>query len=495
MAKIKLPSNKEVEQTVLGTMMANEDAVPVVLGSLTEDDFYEGNLPNKLIFRAMRSLQDKRMAVDFKTVYDELINMKSLDTVGGLDYLQAVADSSMGFTNLEYYIQILKDQTTLRNFIKTMDEIIHEYQTKEIVDIPDFVAQGSDQISKVAEKRRISDFRSSAEIANIVAENIEKMKASGDSNVTGVPTGYTRLNELTHGFQPGQMVIVAARPSVGKTALGINIAMNAAERENKPVGIFSIEMPAEQLIQRLMANRSGVELGKIQTGKLTSTERKTVDVAMKDLGRLPLFIDDTPGISLLDLVGKAKKLKKAHDNLSMIVIDYIGLITTGTKRYDSRQLEVSEISRTLKELARELKIPIVVISQLSRNVETRADKRPMLSDLRESGSLEQDADVVLLLYRGDYYKDIGQSSGGKAPTPIGEALAHPSEPAPEQSKQEKIAEDRSDVEIAVAKNRNGKVGRFILFFWKSVGRFEEPTPEYEKKLMAALRKGGAAFED
>lgn len=241
MAELKLPSNAEVEKTVLGTALVNEEAVADVLGSLTEDDFYEGNLPNKLIFRAIRSLQDRQVAVDFKTVYDELVNMKALDLVGGVAYLQEVADSSMGYVNLDHYIQILKDQTTLRNFLKTMDDIIKQYQTEEITDIPDFVAIGADKINQVAEKRRISTFRTSAEIARIVVEQMEKMKQSGDSMVTGLPTGYSRLNRVTHGFQPGNMIVIAARPSIGKTAFALNVAMNAAEREHKPVAIFQLK--------------------------------------------------------------------------------------------------------------------------------------------------------------------------------------------------------------------------------------------------------------
>ncbi|NLI94790.1 MAG: replicative DNA helicase [Erysipelotrichaceae bacterium] len=488
MAELKLPSNAEVEKTVLGTALVNEEAVADVLGSLTEDDFYEGNLPNKLIFRAIRSLQDRQVAVDFKTVYDELVNMKALDLVGGVAYLQEVADSSMGYVNLDHYIQILKDQTTLRNFLKTMDDIIKQYQTEEITDIPDFVAIGADKINQVAEKRRISTFRTSAEIARIVVEQMEKMKQSGDSMVTGLPTGYSRLNRVTHGFQPGNMIVIAARPSIGKTAFALNVAMNAAEREHKPVAIFSLEMPAEQLMRRLIASRSNVELNKIQTNVMNAKERRQVQFAINELTNIKLYIDDTSSITLQDIVTKSRKLKKAHDDLAMVIVDHIGLIASSpNRRYESRALEVGEISRTLKELSRELKIPVVAVSQLSRKPEERTNKRPMLSDLRESGNIEQDADVVLLMYRDDYYKT--QIGTDKKKTQISESAIGPAgEAGVSEERKEEIDEERSITEIMVAKNRNGPTTRFVLFFWRKFGRFDEPTEEYEREYLATLDK-------
>ncbi|NCA96447.1 MAG: hypothetical protein EOM74_05650, partial [Methanomicrobia archaeon] len=310
-------------------------------------------------------------------------------------------------------------------------------------------------------------------------------------------TGYTKLNTYTHGFQRGNMIILAARPSVGKTALAINIALNAASKDHKPVAIFSLEMPAEQLIMRLIANQACVELDKIQTNILTSEERAKVRQGIANVANTPIYIDDTPGIRLMDIVAKAKKLKSANEEISMIVIDYIGLITTGAKKVESRQLEVSEISRTLKELARELKVPVLVIAQLSRAVEQRDNKRPMLSDLRESGSIEQDADVVLMLYRNDYYSATGQKTKGPRKT---ETNAKSVEYFQEQEK--KVIEqsapgsgDASLVEVIVAKNRNGKIGKLPLIFFKSYGRFDNISPELESRMNEMYENAGVDIED
>jgi len=484
---VKMPNNEMAEKSVLGSMLLYPEAVALALGSLTMDDFYVGNRPNQIVFEAITNVHNQKSSVDIQTVYNELVNMKEIEKVGGIDYLKELADSSFGYTNLEHYIKILQDHTVLRAFLSTMEDVLDEYSTRQIEDISEFVAIGSDRIARVAEKRRISDFRSTKQITKIISETLATMKASGDNHLTGVTTGYPRLNEYTHGFQPGNMIIIAARPSVGKTALAINMAMNAAERDNKTAAIFSIEMPAEQLVLRLIANKSNVDLGKIQTNSLSSTEQAKVGAAINTIASLPLFIDDTPGIRLLDIVAKSKKLKAAHEDLSLIVIDYIGLITTGKDSVESRQLEVSEISRTLKELARELKIPVVVLSQLSREVEKRPNKRPMLSDLRESGSIEQDADVVLMLYRDDYYTKTGQK--GTPSAKYGESREDAERRnAKQKEDMEKNGSENGDysmVEVIIGKNRNGKTGVVPLIFFKSYGRFDTPTQNFEQEYMGA----------
>lgn len=466
MAKIELPRNINAEKTVLGSMMLNHEALATGLGRVTEEEFFL--LEHKAVFNAMKNLQSRAQPVDLQTLFQELTNMKEIEAVGGLDYLDEIASSSIGYTNLDFYIKILQDNSILRQLLTTFEKVMDEYQKKEIDDLSEFVAIAGDKVARVTEKRRISDFRSAADIAGVVEQTLATLKTSGDGKVTGIPTGYSRLNELTHGFQRGSMTIVAARPSVGKTAFALNLAFNAANKTHKTVGIFSIEMPAEQLIMRLLASYSTVPLDKIQTNRMSKDEQKKISDALSVIASLPLYIDDTPGIRLLDLVAKSKKLQAAHGDLAMIVIDYIGLITLGSQKFESRQLEVSEISRALKELARDLKVPVIVVSQLSRRVEERKGKRPLLSDLRESGSLEQDADVVMLLFREDYQGEVeDKPKEGDEPIPV-----NPLNP--------------SEVEVIVAKNRNGPTGVVSLLFSKAIGRFDnfkipsegEIPPEY-----------------
>lgn len=494
---IKLPHNTNAEKAILGAMLISSESLVDALGSLTVEDFYSGNRKHQIVFQAIRNVQNARRPVDFQTVAEELINLKELDNIGGIEFLLDLSNSAISFSNLDFYVKIVQEQALLRNLLLTMGEVIEEYETEKIDSISDFIADADRRISKIAEKRRISDFRTSKEITARVEEQMKLLSKANESGVTGVTTGYTKLNTYTHGFQRGNMIILAARPSVGKTALAINIALNAASKDHKPVAIFSLEMPAEQLIMRLIANQACVELDKIQTNILTSEERAKVRQGIANVANTPIYIDDTPGIRLMDIVAKAKKLKSANEEISMIVIDYIGLITTGAKKIESRQLEVSEISRTLKELARELKVPVLVIAQLSRAVEQRDNKRPMLSDLRESGSIEQDADVVLMLYRNDYYSATGQKTKGPRKT---ENNAKSVEYFQEQEK--KVIEqsapgsgDASLVEVIVAKNRNGKIGKLPLIFFKSYGRFDNISPELESRMNEMYENAGVDIED
>lgn len=462
----KQPNNIEVEKTVLGAMMLSKEALLDASSRLEEEDFFDRK--HQMIFSAILDVQKKAIPVDIKTVTEALINLKELDLVGGVDYLQELCDSIVSFSSTEHYIHIVQDQSYLRNLLNTLDAIIQEYKDTEIEDIGTFIGEAARRVDKAAEKRRISSFSTSKQVTEKVKQILLTQKQASEDGVTGVTTGYKKLNLLTHGFQPSDMIILAARPSVGKTALGLNLAFNAASKTNTPVAIFSLEMPAEQLILRLLANRSCVDLSKIQTGFLTKREQLELERAMNELSETKLFIDDTPGIKLMDILAKSRKLKTECPDLSLIMIDYIGLITTGAKKVESRQLEVSEISRSLKELARELKVPILVISQLSRAVESRAGKKiPMLSDLRESGSIEQDADQVLLIYREDYYTSIGvdTNNGSKKE----EAKAPTSDDA-----------SISMVKVLVAKNRNGQVGEVELAFTKSFGRFDDAALAHEE---------------
>lgn len=489
-----LPNNVNAEKAVLGAMLISPEALSDALGSLTEEEFYFGNRPNQIVFRAIKNVQDRRVPVDVQTVTEELLNLKELENIGGIKYLQELSETAISFSNLEFYIKIIKDQAVLRSMLMTMADIEKEYDTEEIEDPSDFVAIAEAKIAKVAENRRISTFISSKEIATRVEEDMRTQAKSSEDGVTGITTGYSKLNLYTHGFQRGDMVILAARPSVGKTALALNIAFNAARKSDRTVAVFSLEMPAEALIKRLLATCSCVNLDQIQTGHLSMKDRVSIGDALKTVSDTKMYIDDTPGIKLLDILAKSRKLKSANPDLGLIVIDYIGLITTGGKNIESRQVEVSEISRQLKELARELKVPVLVVCQLSREVDKREGKRPMLSDLRESGSIEQDADIVLLMFRKDYYENLGSSvpsGGGKRQSPE-EEKKQAAAKFEEEQLSKSIPGDASPVEILIAKNRNGKTGTVPLLFFKGYGRFDTPTEEYENQLARIRKNSGVS---
>ena len=308
-----------------------------------------------------------------------------------------------------------------------------------------------------------------------------------DENVTGLTTGFDNLNKITQGFQRQEITIVAARPSVGKTALALNFAYNAATRKHVPVAIFSLEMSSELLVKRLIAMASNVDLKKINTGVMSGQERMNIAAAVREVANAPIFIDDSPGIRLMDIIAKSRQLQAKHPDLGLIIVDYLGLVTTGTsgKGSDSRQEEVRKISLALKGLARDLNVPVVCVSQLSRDVEKRDSKKPMMSDLRDSGSIEQDADVIMLLYREDYYRNSKKSNadGNKKMSNLSDSQkSELSREAKERQLVEQMPGNASYVEVNVAKNRNGQTGPVGLFFYKSFGRFDLPSAEWEEQM-------------
>lgn len=487
MAKTTLPNNIEAEKAVIGACLVSPENLPDIVGSIELIDIFDGNVKNKLVYKAILQLTDRHLPIDIQTVTEELINMKDYEGAGGAEYLLELSQSPISLSNISHYIKIIKDQSVLRKLLVTMKDVQNEYENEEIEDISDFVALAEKRISSVAEQRRISSFLSSKELAERVRKSIDlQTSVTNQEGVTGVNVGYTRLNQITHGFQKGDMIIMAARPSVGKTALALNIAFNAALKSDIPVAFFSLEMPSDLLVKRLVANRSCVELDHIQTGFLNRKERLGISDALDEIGKTKLFIDDTPGIKLLDILTKARKLKANHDDLGLIVIDYIGLITSGKQKIESRQQEVSEISRQLKDLARELMVPVLVLCQLSRDVEKRDNKRPMLSDLRESGSIEQDADIVFLLYREDYYtatgaitKNINNKHGGQL---TDDDKKVKSAEMQQRDLDKSMPGEASLVRVIIAKNRNGKIGEVPLLFSKAYGRFDSPSKEYEEAL-------------
>jgi replicative DNA helicase len=425
--------------------------------------------------------------VDIQTVLEELGLMKESINAGGIDYLKELLDSVISLSNLDFYLVILQDNKVLRDYLSTIDTIRQNYESEEIDEITQFLSRSETALRKVAELRRIEKFKTALEISQRVEAELKiYQRADG---LTGVDVGYKKLNDYTHGLQKGEMTIIAARPSVGKTAFALNLAYNAVKLNPISVAIFSLEMPSEQLVRRLIATDATVSLDNIQTGTrfLTAAQKATVGQSIKNIGNSKLFIDDTPGIKLIDILAKSRQLKAAHDDLGLIVVDYIGLITTGEKRIESRQVEVSNISRALKELARDLKLPVLVISQLSRQVDSRDDKRPYLSDLRESGAIEQDADLVFLMYRPGYYKNLGFSKNVSQD----EKKRFKEEREKVEALTKEIGEYAELVEVIVAKNRNGKTGIVPLLFFKNFGRFDNPSEDYESRLKLIRQEHGA----
>jgi replicative DNA helicase len=488
MANKPLPHNIHAEKIVLGSMMYSPAALAQCVNAVDETHFYGEHAPNQLVYKAIRQLFVKRDPVDIQTVTDELILMKELTNVGGVEYLKELLDSVIALSNLDFYLLILQDNKIVRDFLSTLDQIRQEYETEEIDELNQFLMRSETQLRKVTELRRIEKFKTASEISKKVEAELKIIQRP--DGLTGIDIGYKKINDFTHGLQKGEMTIVAARPSVGKTAFALNMAYNAVRLNPISVAVFSLEMPSEQLIRRLIATDATVSLDNIQTGTrfLTATQKATVGQSIKNIGNTRMFIDDTPGIKLLDIIAKSRQLKAAHDDLGLIVIDYIGLVTTGEKKVESRQVEVSAISRQLKELARDLKLPILVVSQLSREVDKRDEKRPYLSDLRESGSIEQDADMVLLMYRPGYYKTLGFSRNVTQE----EKKRLKDEREKEAALTKEVGENAELVEIIIAKNRNGKTGTVPLIFFKNFGRFDNPSQEYENRLRQIRQEHGVS---
>ena len=491
MAKAKksneLPYNEQAEQAVLGSALLSRECLYNVFSSLNEEDFFLGK--HQLIYRAIKNLFDKQTPVDVLTVTEELMNMKELETIGGVEYLQQCSDAMVALSSIDYYISIVNDQAVLRRLIQSCRDIDAQYLNEEITDVNSFILDSETAIKEATERRRISDFHKAKDVAEHVKMTIDTPKEVKTDGVSGLTTGFDTLNSITQGFQAGDMIIVAARPSVGKTALALNFAYRAANRTNKPVAIFSLEMPAEALVKRLIGIESSVSLTKISTSNLVGVDRAKVANAIYKIGSLPLYIDDSPNVKLMDIIAKSRKLQASEPELGLIIVDYLGLVTTGSnaKGSDSRQEEVRKTSLALKALARELKVPIIVVSQLSRDVEKRGEnKRPILSDLRDSGSIEQDADVVMLLYREDYYKNSKAPNNNAGNKKLGNlSSSERFEMVKEQKERitgEPMGGDVSYVEVNVAKNRNGQTGNAYLFFYKSFGRFDEPSEEWLKQM-------------
>ena len=474
MLEKKLPHNTEAEKSVLGAMIRWKTLVPDAIAKLEVEDFFEENENHRAIFGAMVRLYNRGEPIDPQTITNELINSKELDVSGGPEYLMELSDSVITGDNFEEHVQIVSEHSLLREFLVTLDEIQHECYTQDINQISDFISTSEKKITKVTEKRKIGDFQKADEVAKSLSKELANLKSSAnDSDVTGTATGFPRLNSLTHGFQKGELIVLAARPGVGKTALSLNLAYNAATHQDRPVAYFSLEMPANMLFKRLVSADSDIEFDNLITGYgLDAKKRLRLQQACDRIGQKKIYVDETSGIKLLDLVAKCRKLASQEPDLGLIVVDYIGLITTSSKhKAESRQLEVQMISQTLKKLALDLKVPIIAVAQLNRNVEERGGE-PQLSDLRESGSLEQDADIVLMLQEKKL-TDIGDSKNqlDKHNHQVEEAA-------------QKVAGAGGEIKLVnlfVRKNRSGRTGTVPLLFKRNYCRFDSLSEEAERK--------------
>jgi replicative DNA helicase len=438
MADRTLPHNLEAEKCVLGAILINNHGFNQAAEVIDAQDFFRD--AHRRIFEKMVTLTDRNEPVDLVTLKDELTRSGELDEVGGPAYISALTDGVPRSANVEYYAKIVKERSTLRRLIQSASDVLaRAYDAEEDADL--LLDEAERSIFQIAEHRMRAGFVRLGELVDSGYQLIERLQAQ-KGLVTGVPSGFVDLDEMTSGFQPSDLVIVAARPSMGKTSLVLNLALYCGIEAGKSVGVFSLEMSKEQLFMRMLTSEARVDAHRFRGGFLGEQDYARLVDAFARLHDAKVFIDDTPSVGILEMRAKSRRLKLEH-GLDMIVVDYLQLMQ-GRGRFESRQQELASISRSLKILAKELNVPIVALSQLSRAPETRGDHRPQLSDLRESGALEQDADVVLFIFREDMYATDG----------------------------ERNPETEGTAEIIIGKQRNGPTGTVRLAFLKQYTRFE-----------------------
>lgn len=441
------PHSLEAERTVLGALLLDPDAILKVSDFLTAADFYDPT--HRKVFEAMAHLYSQHVPIDFVTVSTKLADDKIVQDAGGSAFLADLASSVPTSSHIYQYGQIVKSKAVHRNIIQAGQHISGlGYETdRAIPELLDEVEKTVFQITNTFLKEKFIHLR---DILDARYEKFAELHAAGEDSTKGVPTGFAAIDYKLSGLQPSDLIILAARPSMGKTSLAMNIAVNAAVKGKKTVGIFSLEMSKEQLVDRLFASMLGVDSWKLQRGKLDDSDFQNMGPVMDELSKANIFIDDSSASSMPEFRTKARRLQMEH-GLDLLVIDYLQLMSTGNSSYaGNRVQEISEISRTVKQVARELRVPIIALSQLSRAVESRPDKQPQLSDLRESGSIEQDADVVLMMYRDDYYNEDTDRQG--------------------------------ITDIFIRKHRNGPTGRVELLFKKEQMRFYDIDRAHNEEL-------------
>ncbi len=433
-----LPNSKEAEQAVLGSMFLSKYALQKCVESINPELFFYDQ--HKKLFSVLVKLVEENKTIDFTVVTAELEKQKLLNAVGGLDYLVELTEKVPSAVNVDSYIAIVVEKATLRKLIQEASEVVNLAYSEED-SLNEVLDTAERKIFGVAKARKSTEFKTIQEVLFKAQSDIEKLSQS-KGEITGLATGFYDLDRITSGLQPNELTIVASRPGMGKTAFALNIACNVAINAKKPVAVFNMEMSAEQLAMRMLSSIGQVEGHKLRSGRLEHHDWKRINEAISRLSETQLFIDDTPGMTIGEIRAKCRRLASSNEGLGVIIIDYLQLIAGSNKYAGNRQMEVSEISRALKTLAMELGVPIIALAQLSRLVEGREDKRPLLSDLRESGSIEQDADLVSFLYRDDYY-----------------------------NKESAIDDYTSKSEFIIKKHRNGPVGTVELVFKRNTSTF------------------------
>ncbi len=444
------PQNLDAEQAVLGGVFLSNEVLHTLIDTLSEEDFYSP--AHRIIFRAFVELYRRNIPVDLVTIHEELEKSSLLESVGGAVYLASLTEAVAASANVHYYSQIVKEKAVRRHLIRAATNIIAQ-SFDPASEVSDLLDSSEQSIFAVSESKSRQVFRSSRELVDDVFELLEK-RVERKELVTGVPTGFHKLDEITAGFQPTDLIICAGRPSMGKTAFALNVAMRSAVSQEIKTAIFSLEMSMEQLMMRMLCAWGKVDLKNLRTGFLNDEDWARLYQSAEALSKAPIYIDDTPALSSMDMRARSRRLK-AEKGLDMVVVDYLQLMRAG-RFIDSREQEISEISRSLKALAKELNVPVVALSQLNRKVEDRTNKRPVLSDLRESGAIEQDADVILFLYRDGVY--------------------NPKEDNPR----------RNTAEVIIGKQRNGPVGTVELSYLDRFTAFENltyiPAPSEEENI-------------
>lgn len=442
-----MPHNLEAEQSVLGSMFLSKYAAQKAVESLTSDLFYSDR--HSKIFEVMRILSEKGKPIDLTTVSSELDDNKWLKQVGDIEYITEIINAVPTAANIDEYIKIVEEKAILRRLIEEATSIVSDgYNTSE--DFNDVLDKAEKKILNVVKTRKGSEFRSIQDVLFKTQEDLEKLSKT-KNEITGLQTGFYDLDKITSGLHANELIIIAARPAMGKTAFALNLATNIAMYNNKSVALFNMEMGAEQLAMRMLSSQGQIDGYKLRNGRLEHNDWKRVNEAISRLSETKIYIDDTPGMTISEIRAKCRRLASSEDGLGIVIIDYLQLISGSAKYAGNRQQEVSEISRSLKTLAMELEIPVIALAQLSRTVEGREDKRPLLSDLRESGSIEQDADIVAFLYRDDYY-----------------------------TKQISIDENTSKSEFIIAKHRNGPTTTIDLVFKRNTSTFVSMLKEDKK---------------
>ncbi|MCH5166726.1 MAG: replicative DNA helicase [Erysipelotrichales bacterium] len=433
------PKNLEAEINVLGCAYLSSYALEKVCEELTSDMFYDKK--NATIFDAMKEIHKRKEPMDAIILKNEIEKTTPINSIGGVEFLSEVIDSVVSASNVDTYINIIREKVLRRKLIKVCESIENSARD-EINDANELIDKAEKEVFAVTKARKSGEFKSSEQVVKSTKEQLEAL-AKNNQEITGIATGFYDFDKVTAGLHPRELIIVAARPGMGKTAFALNVATNAAISSGKNVAIFNLEMGAEQLMMRMISAQGAVDGSKLRTGRLNHEDWKKVNEAMSELADAPIFIEDTPGITMGEIRAKCRRLTSVGKGLGLIVIDYLQLISNGPGYGSNRQQEVSDISRSLKTMAMELEVPVIALAQLSRNVEGRENKRPIMSDLRESGSIEQDADIVAFLYRDDYYKN-------------------------------KAADEENPIsisELIIGKHRSGALGKIDLLFEKNLSNF------------------------